>query len=50
MIDDHNLIRRQPDFITADMDGGSVLLNSAAARVWDPVETPQAPAAIVEAA
>lgn len=57
MIDDHSIIRRKPDLITADVDGESVVLNSvtgtfyqlnpSAARIWDLVETPQTPAAIV---
>lgn len=57
MIDDHSLIRRKPDLITADVEGESVVLNSvtgtfyqlnvSAARIWDMVETPQTPAAMV---
>ena len=57
MIDDHNIIQRTPDLITADVEGESVVLNSvtgtfyqlnaSAARIWDLVETPQTPAALV---
>lgn len=57
MIDDHSIIRRKPDLITADVDGESVVLNtvtgtfyqlnSSAARIWDLAETPQTPSAMV---
>jgi len=57
MIDDHSIIRRKPDLISADVDGESVVLDSvtgtfyqlnvSAARIWDLVETPQTPAAMI---
>lgn len=57
MIDDHSIIRRRPDLITADVDGESIVLNSvtgtfyqlnaSAARIWQLVENPQTLAAMV---